>query len=235
MKSNKPSMNSLIFGIFIMGTGLFFFGPTLFTQKSALIEKNGIIENVEIVYQTVYYRGSSSIKSQLILNLKRDTNTYAIFENIGNNSINKRYENIRKELIKLRKVKILIKRNDNRFPTVFEISKETGEPLYSIKEAKAHSKFGFLITMFLGLILIGGYFFKRYYTIKIDPYYLDLFNNLKLILLRLAGPILALFFGILFILSMKSDQPLNFLTLIFGGLTLMLTYGSIMFEKSLKK
>ena len=237
MDNNKFLISSLIVGISLIGIGFYDSGPTYFTRTKDLIQREGVIQKIHIEYEQVSYRGSHSIKSQLIFNFKTDDRTYSIVENIGNDVLNHKFEKIRRALRKPVKSKVWIKESDFEKvnPKVFQISESSGEVLYTIEEAKKVSKHGLLFSIFSAIFIMGISFIKKYVTINKESKYFKLLDKLKLIFLRVAGPLLAIFFGLLFISFFKSDPGINGITILWGLLSVGFAYGSVLFEISLRK
>jgi hypothetical protein len=157
--------NALVLGLVCLFCSFYFFAPTLFTIESSLIKRKGKVESVNTFYSRVSSRGSKSTKAELKLTLENDFKTYRIMKNIGQQRLNPQFELIKKELINFENATILIKKShlDNFIPTVFQIKNSNDEILYSIADAKYHSKFGFGITFFFGIV---GMSFYSHYRIK---------------------------------------------------------------------
>ncbi|WP_405566312.1 hypothetical protein [Polaribacter sp. Asnod6-C07] len=156
----------LVVGIASIIFGFYFFSSTLFTFKSSLIEQTGKIENLETYYRKVESsRGSKSIKSELEFKLNSTQSIYILMKNIGQSRRNYRFEKLKKQLEKSKIATVWIKRNqkDEYEPTVFQIADKSGEILYDFEESKSHSKFGFLISLSLGIFGIGLYLKHKFW------------------------------------------------------------------------
>ncbi|MCH4824662.1 hypothetical protein ML462_15940 [Gramella lutea] len=155
----------LFVGIASIICAFYFFAPTLFTFKSSLIEQRGRIESMEIFYTPVEsWRGSKSVKSELIFTLNSTKSVYVLMKNIGLNSYNERFEEIERQLTKSGKATVLIKESQKEEfkPTVFQIADKNGEIIYNSNEAKSHSRLGFLISFGVGIFGIGIFIYHKY-------------------------------------------------------------------------
>ncbi|MPQ46939.1 hypothetical protein GCQ56_07910 [Marinifilum sp. N1E240] len=151
-------------GIASIICGVYFFASTLFTFESSLIECNGKLERVEVLYKKIESSGGSgSIKSELEFRLKNEKQVFVLTKNIGQDGYNFQFEKIANKIKKSRGLTIWIKGNQiNKLrPTVFRISNHLDEILYDVKDAKSKSKFGFIVSMIVGIIGIGGFVRSR--------------------------------------------------------------------------
>jgi sugar-specific transcriptional regulator TrmB len=155
----------LFLGIASIICAFYFFAPTLFTFKSSLIEQSGEIRNLKTHYTRVESsRGSKSIKSELIFTLNSTQSIFVLMKNIGQSKFNERFENLEKQLKKSETATIWIKKSqkDEYQPTVFQIADSNGKIIYDLSESKSHSRFGFLISIGLGIFGIGIFINHRY-------------------------------------------------------------------------
>jgi len=154
----------LFVGITSIICAFYFFAPTLFTFKSSLIEQNGEIENIKTHYTRVESRGSKSIKSELKFTLNSTQSIYVLMKNIGQSRYNERFEKLEKLLKKSERATVWIKESQREEyePTVFQIADKNGTILYDFEESKTHSKFGFRISIGLGIFGIGLYLRHRF-------------------------------------------------------------------------
>ncbi|WP_262732381.1 hypothetical protein [Gaetbulibacter sp. NE] len=155
----------LYVGITAIICAFYFFAPTLFTFKSSLIEQNGEIENLKTFYTQVEdSRGSKSIKSELKFTLNSTQSIYILMKNIGQSRYYERFEKLEKQLKKSERATVWIKKNqkEDYKPIVFQIADRNGKILYDFEESKSHSKFGFRISIGLGIFGIGLYLRHRY-------------------------------------------------------------------------
>ena len=150
----------LFVGITSIICAFYFFAPTLFTFKSSLIEQNGEIGNLKIYYTRVEgSRGTKSIKSELKFTLNSTQSIYVLMKNIGQSRFNERFEKLENELKKSEIATVWIKESQKEEykPTVFQIADRNGKILYDFEESKSHSKFGFRLSIGLGIFGIGLY------------------------------------------------------------------------------
>lgn len=220
----------LSLGLIIIGLGLFTQGPVVFTERSDLAEIKGTVELIDTGYEQIISRkGYRSVKSSLTIKFIDTDQHYIIYENIGRNILNERFERIKRKVRRSEKINVLVK--ESRFPEsklkVYEVSRGVGDVLYSTEEAKQSAKALLLVHVFFGLILFLIYYADKYEKLDVPLKYTDLFRKISL---RLLGPALAIFFGILSI-RFALDELLNFGTLFFGLLSVLFVYGSISFRK----
>ncbi len=165
MDKDYYAEKGLFVGIASICMGFYFFASTLFTPQSSLTEISGEIDNVQVFYNQVESRrGGKSIKSELKLTLVDNQSVFVLTKNIGNKGDNYLFEEIKKKLNQSRESTIWIKNSQKGDfkPHVFRIVDGNGTILYNIQEAKTHSKFGFLITMGVGIFGIGLYIRHQY-------------------------------------------------------------------------
>lgn len=160
-------------GLFIGITALFcafyFFGPTLFTFKSSLVEQNGEIEYLKVIYTRVESsRGAKSIKSELKFTLNSTQSVYVLMKNIGQSRYNERFEKLERQLNNSGRVTVWVKKSQKEEykPTVFQIADRNGTILYDFNESKSLSRVGFLVSFCLGIFGIG-LFIKHKYSDRI--------------------------------------------------------------------
>ncbi|MBU2930166.1 hypothetical protein [Winogradskyella psychrotolerans] len=156
----------LFVGITSIICAFYFFAPTFFTLKSSLIKQTGKIEHLSIHYTEVESsRGSKSIKSELKFTLNSTHSFYVLMKNIGYSRYNERFEELEKQLNKSEIATVWIKESQKEEykPTVFQIADKSGNVLYDLNESKSHSKFGFLISISLGIFGIGLYLRHKYW------------------------------------------------------------------------
>ena len=146
-----------IMGSIVILLGLFFFAPKLFTQQNSLICIEEKLLDVETIYSRVKAKSHASIKAELSITLQNRDAEYTVFKNIGGNSFYSHFENIKSKLQQSKVVQIWIKENEESLlePIIYQIGRNKNEILYSFKEAKELSKYGFGGSLILGLIFIG--------------------------------------------------------------------------------
>ena len=154
--SKKP----LYFGLFIFTMGLYFFGPTYFTQPKNLVQVSGLIENVEIDERRV----RSGTKPQLEFKLKNNKQEFRLFENVMGNSTLVKYLEIKRKLEKFNEASVLIRKNEisKSFPKVYQISNRREGVIYSIRESKRKSRNGLIMITLFGMLGVIIYFFQVY-------------------------------------------------------------------------
>lgn len=148
----------LVFGIATIICGFYFFSSTLFTLNSSLTHLVGKLDTVQVLYEQVQAsRGYGSTKSKLVFKLKNESQVFILMKNIGHEWNNKQFERIALEMNNSKRLSIAIKKDQlsEMNPTVFQIINNRNKILYNIKDAKSHSKIGFLICMSIGLLAIG--------------------------------------------------------------------------------
>ena len=147
-------------GLFIGITALFcafyFFGPTLFTFKSSLVEQNGEIEYLKVIYTRVESsRGAKSIKSELKFTLNSTQSVYVLMKNTGQSRYNERFEKLERQLNNSGRVTVWVKKSQKEEykPTVFQIADRNGTILYDFNESKSLSRVGFLVSGYFGVMV----------------------------------------------------------------------------------
>lgn len=159
----------LFVGIAAIVCAFYFFAPTLFTFKSALMEQTGDIDFINITYTPVESsRGTKSFKSELKFTLNSTNNTYVLMKNIGYSRHNERFEKLKNQLKKSETVTVWIKQSEKTKyrPTVYQIADNNKQRLYDFHESKSKARFGFLISFSFGLFGIG-LFLKHKYSIRL--------------------------------------------------------------------
>ncbi|MEJ1224075.1 hypothetical protein [Sediminicola sp. 1XM1-17] len=165
MNKDYYAEKGLIVGIGSILMAFTFFASTLFTPRSSLSEITGHIDMVKVFYNQVNSsRGGKSVKSELKFTLVDYESVFVLTENIGNKRYNYLFEQIKKRLNQYGELTVWVKKSQKRDfkPHVFKIADGNGDVLYDIPDAKAHSKFGFLIAMGVGFFGIGLYSRHRY-------------------------------------------------------------------------
>ncbi|MFK7810265.1 MAG: hypothetical protein AB8F74_20850 [Saprospiraceae bacterium] len=231
------SYKSIVGCILFFGMAFYSYAPTNFLDHNSLLQRSGIIDEVQLIYERVSYKRSTSIRSKLVIVLMTDNTEYAIFENIGNSTLNLKYEELKRKLKKARKTNIWIKKNESEKvnPEVFQIANDSDEILYTFDEAKSNAKFGFWMCIFFGVFIPLVDVIVRSINSDQNSKYFFTFTKVKVFLLRILGPLIAIFFGWLSYSIYKSDPSFNPLTIIFGLISIGFVYGTVLFEIDLKK
>ena len=167
-KNYYAEMN-LTVGLTIILCAFYFIAPTLFTFKNSLITIDGKLQKVETYYEKINNTGKlghkfTSNKSELIIYLKGNDQMYSLMKNIGYESRNEQYENIKKALNNSKSVKIWINKNqiDEWKPQVFQIEMDNDLMLYDIMDAKSELLFLFPFMIILGAFSTGIYLRHKY-------------------------------------------------------------------------
>ncbi|WP_299385404.1 hypothetical protein [uncultured Lacinutrix sp.] len=165
---NHYAEECLVFGICCILCSFYFFAPTLFTFKNALISKSGEIKEVETYYVQVSSSNGiydvKSIKAELQFYISGQPQLYSLKKNIGIESRYEMYEDIKKALSNSNAVKVWIKKSESEKwnPEVFQIEKNDGIILFDINDAKYELYFLFPFLMVLGTFSSSIYLKHKY-------------------------------------------------------------------------
>ncbi len=160
MDKDYYAQKGLVVGITAIICAFYFFAPTLFTFKSALIKQSGAVTAVKTFYFPVESsRGGKSIKSELKFTLSSHKQVYVLMKNIGQARYNERFEQLATDLRITGKASVWIKESQKKDfkPTVFQIADGNHRVLYDFEESKSRSQLGFLICTGVGICGIGLY------------------------------------------------------------------------------